>query len=76
MDKSNNLNFYHFLQFTVGRPEMITMWLFSKLIIIITKMVAKVGHVIRLSRSISRMNYYFVTLCALVKSFKDRLVIN
>ena len=26
----NNLNFYHFLQFTVGKPELITIWLFSK----------------------------------------------
>ena len=26
----NNLNFYHFLQFTVGKPELITTWSFSK----------------------------------------------
>ena len=26
----NNLNFYHFLQFTVGKPELITIWSFSK----------------------------------------------
>ena len=26
----DNLNFYHFLQFTVGKPELITIWLFSK----------------------------------------------
>ena len=25
-----NLNFYHFPQFTVGKPEFITIWLFSK----------------------------------------------
>ena len=28
MDK--NLNFYHFLQFTLGKPELITIWLFYK----------------------------------------------
>ena len=26
----NNLNFYHFLQFTVGKPKLITIWSFSK----------------------------------------------
>ena len=26
----NNLNFYHFLQFTVGKPELITIWSVSK----------------------------------------------
>ena len=26
----NNVNFYHFLQFTVGKPELITIWSFSK----------------------------------------------
>ena len=26
----NNLNFYHFQQFTVGKPELITIWSFSK----------------------------------------------
>lgn len=26
----NNLNFYYFLQFTVGKPELITTWSFSK----------------------------------------------
>ena len=26
----NNLNFYYFLQFTVGKPALITIWLFSK----------------------------------------------
>ena len=26
----NNLNFYHFLPFTVGKPELITTWSFSK----------------------------------------------
>ena len=26
----NNVNFYHFLQFTVGKPELINIWLNSK----------------------------------------------